>query len=108
VKTAEDLNRDIFKSDTTYFAIPELGLELQPGTLGSVYTTIEGLLDKIVEHLDSTNPFGKGDSATNVKFNAFLDELRSMKDAKKNFTFILDDPLSNCFIYNPRAPEDDP
>ena len=24
------------------------------------------------------------------------------------FTFVLDDPLSNCFIYNPNAPEDDP
>lgn len=24
------------------------------------------------------------------------------------FTFILDDPLSNCFIYNPTAPVDDP
>lgn len=46
-----DLCRDVFKSDTTYFAIPELGLELQPGTLGSVYTTVEGLLDKIFDHL---------------------------------------------------------
>ena len=24
------------------------------------------------------------------------------------FTIELDDPLSNCFIYNPLAPEDDP
>lgn len=31
-----------------------------------------------------------------------------MKDGERPFTFILDDPLSNCFIYNPRAPEDDP
>jgi len=69
VEKPEDLNRDIFKSDTSIFAIPELELELQPGTLGSVYTTVEGLLDKIIDHLDSTNPFGKGDSATNEKFN---------------------------------------
>lgn len=58
-----DLNRDVFKSDTTFFSIPELGLELQPGTLGSMYTTVEGLLDKIYEHLDNSNPFGAGDSA---------------------------------------------
>lgn len=31
-----------------------------------------------------------------------------MKDGERPFTFILDDPLSNCFIYNPQAPEDDP
>jgi len=24
------------------------------------------------------------------------------------FQIIMDDPLSNCFIYNPHAPEDDP
>lgn len=45
--------------------IPEVELELQPGTLGSVYTTVEGILDKIIEHLDANNPFGQGDSATN-------------------------------------------
>ena len=31
-----------------------------------------------------------------------------MKTGDQPFTFILDDPLSNCFIYNPNAPEDDP
>lgn len=101
VKHTQDLNRDVFKSDTTYFAIPELGLELQPGTLGSVYTTVEGLLDKIITHLDASNPFGRGDSATNEKFMSFLNQLNLMKDGQRPFTFILDDPLSNCFIYNP-------
>ena len=62
----------MFKSDTTFFSIPELELELQPGTLGSVYTTVEGLVDKIHEHLSASNPFGDGDSATNVKFMHFL------------------------------------
>ena len=108
VVAAADLNRDMFKSDTTYFGIPELGLELQPGTLGSVYTTVEGLLDKIITHLDDTNPFGSGDSDTNKKFVEFLASLRAMKDGTRPFTFVLDDPLSNCFIYNPKAPEDDP
>jgi len=58
VKNEEDMNRDVFKSDTTFFAIPELELELAPGTLGSLYTTVEGLLDKIHEHLSNANPFG--------------------------------------------------
>ena len=31
-----------------------------------------------------------------------------MKNGERPFTFVLDDPLSNCFIYNPIAPEDDP
>ena len=88
--------------------IPEVELELQPGTLGSVYTTVEGILDKIIEHLDANNPFGQGDSATNKQFEIFLMKLTELKEGNKPFTIILDDPISNCFIYNPYAPKDDP
>jgi len=103
-----DMNRDVFKSDTTFFAIPELELELAPGTLGSVYTTVEGLVDKIAEHLSNVNPFGQGDSVQNQKLMEFLAKMEYLKTGKQPFTFVLDDPLSNCFIYNPNAPEDDP
>jgi len=105
----DDLNRDIFKSDTTFLKVPELDMELQPGTLGSMYTTIEGILDKIVTHLEEVNPFGKGDSKTESDtFLSFLDKLRVLKEGNKPFTLELDDPLSNCFIYNPKAPQEDP
>ena len=108
VKTAEDLNRDVFKSETCSLEIPEIELELQPGTLGSMYTTMEGLLDNISTHLSDTNPFGSGDSDTNLKFLEFIDRLKMLQAGEKPFTVILDDPLSNCFIYNPHAPADDP
>jgi zinc finger protein len=42
-----DMNRDIFKSDSCHIEIPEVEFEMAPGTLGSVYTTTEGLLDKV-------------------------------------------------------------
>ena len=68
VQQPDDVNRDIFKSDTCLLKIPEIDLEMQPGTLGSMYTTIEGVLQKLVENLEQTNPFGQGDSATNSQF----------------------------------------
>jgi len=108
IEKEEDLNRDVFKSDTAYFSIPEVDLELAPGTLGSMYTTVEGLIDKIHDHLQSANPFGQGDSVQNEKLMEFLGKLQTLKEGGTKFTFIMDDPLSNCFIYNPRAPEDDP
>jgi zinc finger protein len=58
VEKPSDINRDIFKSDTCLLVIPEVDLELQPGTLGAVYTTVEGIIDKIMTHLDENNPFG--------------------------------------------------
>jgi zinc finger protein len=108
VQKPSDINRDIFKSDTCVFEIPEVDLHLAPGTLGSVYTTVEGMMDKIITHLDDNNPFGHGDSATNQQFQVFLAKMEELKSGNKPFTIILDDPISNCFIYNPHAPEDDP
>jgi zinc finger protein len=49
----DDLKRDLFKSETAAVIIPELELELSYGTLGGVYTTVEGVLEKILYHLDS-------------------------------------------------------
>ena len=108
VNKEEDLNRDVFKSDSCVMAIPEIDFAMAPGTLGGVYTTVEGLVDKVATNLKDNNPFGVGDSATNKKYMEFLQRLNDLKDNFTPFTLILDDALSNCFIYNPSAPEDDP
>lgn len=57
----EDLNRDLFKSDTAKISIPELDFEMMPGSLGSFYTTIEGFLGLLIDKLEKSNPF-RGDS----------------------------------------------
>lgn len=62
VNTPADLNRDLYKSDTAKFSIPELDFDMGAGTLGSVFTTVEGLIYKLITELDEKNPF-QGDSA---------------------------------------------
>jgi len=47
VNSDADLQRDLFKSETCSVAIPEIELELATGTLGGIYTTVEGLLDRV-------------------------------------------------------------
>lgn len=73
----EDLNRDLFKSDTCVVEFPETGIRLEPGTQGSMYTTVEGLMDQIITHMEKTNPFGVGDSATNTKFMEVIGKLKA-------------------------------
>lgn len=58
VKDPSDLNRDLFKSDTARFSIKEIGFDMEHGSLGSLYTTVEGLLSKLIEELEANNPFG--------------------------------------------------
>lgn len=61
VENENDLKRDLFKSETCGLTIPELDLELVHGTLGGVYTTVEGLLEKIGDNLVKNNPFADSD-----------------------------------------------
>ena len=97
------------------------------GTLGGVFTTVEGLLSQVMsylsalfkflflqvyENLTKNNPIF-GDSADpdlKSKMTTILDKLNGYKDFKdqEKFTVILDDPLSNCFVLNPFYPKEDP
>lgn len=44
VSSLTNLKRDVFKSESCAVKLPELDIELDYGTLGGVYTTVEGLL----------------------------------------------------------------
>ena len=122
-----DMTRDVLKSDSAMVKIPELDLELQHGTLGGVYTTVEGLLVKIKESLVDNNPFYSGDSSRlhhytgasitiagdNEEDSAqpydvrsskarYADFLKKLDDVIEGNTFpfhmIIRDPLGNSFI----------
>ena len=97
MESEQDLNRDVFKSETSKIVIPEVGFETDEGSMGSMFTTVEGVIDKICTQLLDT-PFSTGDSSDN-KLNDFVMKLRDLQQLKKKFTFILDDPLSNSFIF---------
>ena len=44
VTDPSDLSREVMKSDTCSIKIPEIDLELSRGTMGGIYTTLEGLI----------------------------------------------------------------
>lgn len=116
VTNKDDLCRDVLKSDTAAIQIPELDLEVEGGSLGGLYTTVEGLLTKIVDHLVTSNPFGIGDSAEQRdgsllendlpgRYRAFLKKMRGMIQGQHlPFQLIISDPLSNSFV-GPRLDE---
>jgi len=74
-------------------------LELDYGTLGGVYSTIEGLVQSILENFKKTNPFmGDSDSVFKKKIDEFYNRLEKFQNLEENFTLIIDDPLDNSFI----------
>ena len=109
-----DLKRDVLKGDSAALQLPGIDLELQHGSLGGVYTTIEGLLNKIYTNLRDNNPFAVGDSVTKhhsdeestnkKKFVTYLEKMKSLSSGDKDtfpFKLILMDPLANSFVSAP-------
>jgi zinc finger protein len=124
IEDKEDLSRDILKvcswsvlawlmhqSESCALSIPEIELELDAGTLGGKFTTIEGLLTDIHTELDSRSPFAAGDSIDNerrARMHTFLGKLAKLIQLESPFTIILDDALGNSYLQNLYAPDPDP
>ncbi|KAJ2778507.1 nucleolar zinc-finger protein, partial [Coemansia javaensis] len=108
----DDLSRDILKSETSSFKIPELDLDMLAGTMGGRFTTIEGLLRQVHEELSARVPFIDGDSAESErreKFRAFLARVEEAADGNVfPLTITLDDPMAHSYIQNIYAPDPDP
>eukprot|EP00658_Telonema_sp_P-2_P006995 TRINITY_DN12617_c0_g1_i4.p1 TRINITY_DN12617_c0_g1~~TRINITY_DN12617_c0_g1_i4.p1 ORF type:complete len:551 (+),score=123.41 TRINITY_DN12617_c0_g1_i4:88-1740(+) len=110
VDCEEDLGRGVIKSHSAEIEIPEIELGMVPGTLGGVFTTVEGLLQKIRDQLYDTNPFGEvGDGRDTLaqgndnaaKFKQLLDKLDRLIEAKDKFTVIVTDAMAASYIESP-------
>ncbi|KAI4200378.1 MAG: hypothetical protein LQ346_002388 [Caloplaca aetnensis] len=117
VREQEDLRRDILKSESCCVTIPEVGVEVQPGTMGGRFTTVEGLLTQIRDDLKSTlfdvdDEEGKGgDSMTAEKKDGWDKFFKMIEKAIKGdmeYTILLEDPLANSYVQSLTAPDPDP
>ncbi|KAH3664425.1 hypothetical protein WICMUC_005810 [Wickerhamomyces mucosus] len=111
VDEPEDLARDILKSESCGLTIPELNLDLTPGTLGGRFTTIEGLLRQVDEELHSRvfqQTSDSMDTSTKDRWTSFFENIQAAINGQKKFTVEMVDPLAGSYIQNVYAPDDDP
>lgn len=111
VTDPEDLARDILKSETCGLKIPELNLDLTPGTLGGRFTTIEGLLKQVYEELHSrvfTQTSDSMEEETKQRWTSFFAKLQDAHEGRIGFTINMEDPLAASYIQNVFAPDNDP
>ncbi|KAF9974463.1 nucleolar zinc-finger protein [Actinomortierella ambigua] len=109
MEDVEDMSRDILKSETCGLEIPEIDLELNSGTLGGRFTTVEGLLRQVHDELSSKVPHeSENQPERRAIFTKFLDSLEKVMSLEIKATLILDDPLGNSYLQNLYAPEPDP
>lgn len=112
VETAEDLARDILKSESCSLECPELNLQVNPGTLGGRFTTVEGLLTQVRNDLHSqifeTGTSEGGDSLSadeRAQWTAFFDGIDAAIKGDKKFTIVLTDPLASSYVQKAVDPD---
>ena len=110
VESPEDLTRDVIKSDTAGVHLPELEIEVTRGSMGGMYSSVEGILMKIRDDLFQTGSSfftgdALGDPETRARFQEIEEKMEQMLAGKLPFTFVVEDPLANSYIY---SPEEDP
>jgi zinc finger protein len=108
VYSMQDLGRDVIKGDTASVEIPELDLELAQGSLGGLYSTVEGMLALVRDKLEEIDPLGAGggdslDVARRGRYASLLSQLDECREGKRAFTLRLVDPMANTWIHSPFA-----
>lgn len=107
VKTLEDMSRDVLKSESCVLKSHDLGLEVQPGTLGGRFTTLEGLLTQVRDQLHGQiynigdEDLAGGDSMTaetKSRWDNFFEKLNAAIKAEFPYSITLEDPLANSFV----------
>lgn len=111
ITDTSDLSRDVLKSETCSIHIPELEFEMGGAALGGRFTTVEGLLENVMEEIEKNSIWGAGDaSAPDVqqRMTVFKERLRKCTEGSEPFTLTLDDPAGNSYLQNLYAPDPDP
>ena len=115
VTDTTDLARDILKSETCHLECPELQLQVNPGTLGGRFTTVEGLLTQVRNDLHgqifeggqpthggvTKSSSGGGDSLAleeKTQWEKFFSGLDAAIKGEQPFTVILTDPFAGSFV----------
>lgn len=109
IKTPQDLNRRIVKSDRTSVKFVELDFEIPAQSQKGEVTTIEGIIDRSIAGLEQDQPVRRIEHPeVAAQIDAFVDKLRSLKTVETPYTVIFEDISGNCRVENPCAPNPDP
>ncbi|XP_037361522.1 zinc finger protein ZPR1 [Talpa occidentalis] len=108
VKTQEDMNREVVKTDSATTRIPELDFEIPAFSQKGALTTIEGLISRAISGLEQDQPTRRAkEEVVAERIDAFIVKLKELKHVTSPFTLIIDDPSGNSFVENPHAPRKD-
>ncbi|XP_037008767.1 zinc finger protein ZPR1 isoform X2 [Artibeus jamaicensis] len=106
--SAQDMNREVVKTDSATTRIPELDFEIPAFSQKGALTTVEGLISRAISGLEQDQPTRRTNKeAIAERIDEFIVKLKELKHGASPFTLIIDDPSGNSFVENPHAPQKD-
>lgn len=104
IDTVDDLNARVIRSTSGTIRIPELGIDVEPGTASESYVTnIEGVLDRIQNVVAMASKWVKDDEKKHALSLEILNKLDNAKLGKQKLNIIIEDPLGNSAIISNKA-----
>ncbi|WMW22438.1 ZPR1 zinc finger domain-containing protein [Methanolobus mangrovi] len=104
VEGLEDLNSRVIRSTSGTIRIPELGIDVEPGSISDSYiTNIEGVLDRIYKVVITATKWSVDDEEKHSKGLEIQKALEEAMDGKRSLTVIIEDPFGNSAIISDKA-----
>ena len=102
VRSSQDLAVRVVRSMTASIAIPELGVEIDPGPACTGFiTNVEGVLDRIEQVVIAAER--EGDPVQKENARILLGRIMQAREGKLAFTLVIDDPSGNSVIVSEKA-----
>lgn len=102
------MNRQLVKSDYCSVKFEELDLEVPANNNRGLLTTVEGLVDNVIDDLSAGQPLRKAtDEAVYNRIEEIIATLNGYKEGNA-FVLKLDDPSGNSYVENKCLPNQDP
>ena len=106
VNGPEDVNSRVIRSTSGTIRIPELGIDVEPGSISDSYVTnIEGVLDRILNVVMSATRWAEQeDDAEKISRGLEVQQiLRDTMDGKRALKVIIEDPFGNSAIISDKV-----
>ena len=104
VEGLEDLNSRVIRSTSGTIRIPELVIDVEPGSISDSYVTnIEGVLDKIYNVVITATKWSVDDEEKYSRGLELQKALEDTIDGKRALTVIIEDPFGNSAIISDKA-----
>ncbi len=104
VEGLDDLNARVVRSTSGTIRIPELGIDVEPGSISDSYVTnVEGILDRIYNVVITATKWSEDDADKYSRGLEVQHALQEAMDGQRSLTVMIEDPFGNSAIISDKT-----